>query len=88
MLDVFGYPEFDTFTLITGYTVEESGEMFYSSEDVKGEYSFNCTGFVEAGDSTTECERSDSSVTITYEILLYYSEFSVMEWNDDIPVFG
>ncbi len=87
-LDVFEYPEFDTFPLITGYTVEEIEEMLDSSEDVKGEYSFNFTGFVEAGDSTTECERNDSSVTITYEILLYYSEFSVMEWNDDIPVFG
>ena len=87
-LEMFEYPEFDTFPLITGYTVDEIEEMLDSSNDVKGEYSFNFTGFVEAGDSTTECERSDSSVTIEYEILLYYAEFSVVEWNDEIPVWG
>ena len=87
-LDMFEYPELDTFPLITGYTVEEIEEMFDSSDDVKGEYSFNFTGFVESGDSTTECERSDSSVTIEYEISLYYREFSVMEWNDEIPFWG
>ena len=87
-LDMFEYPEFDTFPLITGYTVEEIEEMLDTSDDVKGEYSFNFTGFVEAGESTTECERSDSSVTVEYEILLYYSEFSVMEWNDEIPLWG
>jgi hypothetical protein len=87
-LEMFEYPEFDTFPLITGYTVEEIDEMFDASDDVKGEYSFNLTGFVEAGESTTECERSDSSVTVEYEILLYYSEFSVMEWNDEISLFG
>ena len=87
-LDMFEYPELDTFPLITGYTVEEIEEMFDSSDDVKGEYSFNFTGFVEAGDSTNECERSDSSVTIGYEISLFYREFSVMEWNDEIPLWG
>ena len=85
-LDMFEYPEFDTFPFSTGYTVEEIEEMLDSSDDVKGEYSFNFTGFVEAGDSTTECERSDSSVTIEYEISLYYGEFSVMEWNDELPL--
>ena len=87
-LVLFEYPEFDTFPLITGYTVEEIEELIDASDDVKGEYSFNFTGFVEAGDSTTECERSDSSVTVEYAISLYYSVFSVMEWNDEIPFWG
>ena len=35
-LDMFEYPEFDTFPLITGYTVEEIEEMLDASDDVKG----------------------------------------------------
>jgi|TARA_B110000967_G_scaffold20580_1_gene19176 hypothetical protein len=86
-LDLFEYPEFETYPFITGYTVDEIEEMYDSSEDVKGEYSFNFTGFVEAGESTFECERSDSSVTFVYEITLSYREYSVVEWNDTESLF-
>ena len=86
-LELFEYPEFKTYPFITGYTVDEIEEMYDSSENVKGEYSFNFTGFVEAGESTFECERSDSSVTFEYEITLYYGEYSVVEWNDTDSLF-
>ena len=83
-IDIFEYPEFDTYPFITGYTVDEIYEMFDTEEDVKGEFSFNFTGFVEAGESTTECERSDSSVTFEYWIDIEYADFRVMEWSDDM----
>ena len=79
-LELFSYPEFETYPFIQGYTVEEIEELFDSSEEVIGEYSMNITANVESGDSTFECEREDSSVTIQYELTLYYFDVQVVEW--------
>ena len=87
-LVVFETPELDTYPFITGYTVDEIEEMYDTSEVVKGEYSFNFTGFVEAGESTTECERSDSSVTFEYTITVSFVEIKVVECNQLMMLLG
>jgi hypothetical protein len=83
-ISIFEYPEVDTYPFITGYTVDEIYEMFDTEEYMEGEFSFNFTGIVESGESTTECERSDSSVTFDYSIILEYADIRVLEWNDDM----
>lgn len=87
-LVVFETPELDTYPFITGYTVDEIEEMHDTSEVVKGEYSFNFTGFVEAGESTTECERSDSSVTFEYNIRVHFIEIKVVECYELMMLLG
>jgi len=79
-LELLEYPEFETYPFITGYTVDEIEELFDSSEEVIGEYSFSITANAESGDSTFECDRQDSSVTVEYEIYLFYFDVQVIEW--------
>jgi len=79
-LELFTYPKFETYPFIQGYTVEEIEELFDTSEEVIGEYSINITANVESGDSTFECEREDSSVTIQYQLTLSYFDVQVVEW--------
>tara|TARA_B100000900_G_scaffold416276_2_gene450920 strand:+ start:1857 stop:2600 length:744 start_codon:yes stop_codon:yes gene_type:complete len=82
-IQLMEYPEFDTYPFITGYTVAEIEEMFDTSDEVVGEYAFDYTGIVESGDSTFQCERQDSSVTIEYMIELWWFEPAILEWNGD-----
>ena len=82
-IELMEYPEFDTYPFITGYTVAEIEAMFDTSEEVVGEYVFEYTGGVESGDSTFQCERQDSSVTIEYLIDLWWYDAKVVEWNGD-----
>ena len=77
------FPQFETFPFITGYTVAEIEMSFDTSDSVVGDYSFEFTGNVESGDSTFQCDRQDSTVTIEYLIELWWVEPNVLEWNDD-----
>ena len=87
-IDLLDIPEFTSFPLITGYTVKEIEEMYETDEeDLVGEYNFEITGLVEAGDSTLQCERQDPSVTVEYMIELIWIDAMVMEWNGDLPWF-
>ena len=74
----FGSPGF-----ITGYTVKEIEKMFQSGDNIVGEYNFEFTGNVESGDSTFQCERQDSSITIDYYIDLEWYDVEVIEFDDD-----
>ena len=80
-IEIMEYPEFDTYPFITGYTVAEIEEMFDTGDEVVGEYVFDYTGIVDSGDSTFQCERQDSSVTVEYMVELWWFEPTVMEWN-------
>ena len=53
--------------------------MFDSSDEVEGDYEFKYTANAEAGDSTIECDRSDSSVEIQYVVFLGYQDVTVYE---------
>ena len=87
-IDLLDIPEFTSYPLITGYTVEEIEEMYETDEeDLVGEYNLEITGLVEAGDSTLQCERQDPSVTVEYMIELIWIDAMVMEWNGDLPWF-
>jgi hypothetical protein len=78
------YPVFTTYPFITGYTVKEIEDMFETDKDeLVGEYNFEITGMVEAGESTFQCDREDPSVTIYYSIEFEWLEVSVIEWNGD-----
>ena len=63
----------------TGYTIEEIEDLFDSSDEVVGDYEFMYTANAEAGDSTFECDRSDSSVQIQYYVDLIYFDTTVFE---------
>ena len=82
-IDLMDFPQFETFPFITGYTVAEIEMSFDTSDSVVGDYSFEFTGNVESGDSTFQCDRQDSTVTIEYLIELWWVEPNVLEWNDD-----
>ena len=82
-IDLMAFPQFETFPFITGYTVAEIEMSFDTSDSVVGDYSFEFTGNVESGDSTFQCDRQDSTVTIEYLIELWWVEPNVLEWNDD-----
>tara|TARA_B100000767_G_scaffold137010_1_gene129720 strand:+ start:51 stop:815 length:765 start_codon:yes stop_codon:yes gene_type:complete len=74
----FGSPGF-----ITGYTVKEIEKMFQNGDNIVGEYNFEFIGNVESGDSTFQCERQDSSITIDYYIGLDWWDVEVIESDDD-----
>ena len=80
-LPLLEFPEFETFPFITGYTIKEIEEKYQSGDDIIGDYEFQFTGNVEAGDSTFQCDRQDPNVTIDYSIELEWIEVSVLEWN-------
>ena len=65
-------------------SVKEIEDMFETDKDeLVGEYNFEITGMVEAGESTFQCNREDPSVTIYYSIEFEWLEVSVIEWNGD-----
>ena len=74
---------FSSAGFITGYTVKEIEEMFQTGDNIVGEYNFEFTGNVESGDSTFQCERQDSSITIDYYIDLEWYDVEVIEFDDD-----
>ena len=74
---------FDSPGFITGYTVKEIEKMFQSGDNIVGEYNFEFTGNVESGDSTFQCERQDSSITIDYYIELEWFDVELIEFDDD-----
>ena len=56
--------------------------MYDTSDEIKGDYQFQYTANAEAGSSTFECERSDSSVTIQYVVQLLDIQIEVVELTD------
>ena len=76
--ELFEYPE-EFYGPFTGYTVAEIEDLFDSSDEVEGDYEFKYTANAEAGDSTIECDRSDSSVEIQYVVFLGYQDVTVYE---------
>ena len=77
-IELFEYPE-EFYGPFTGYTIAEIEDLFDSSDDVEGDYEFKYTANAEAGDSTIECDRSDSSVEIEYAVFLAYQDVTVYE---------
>ena len=77
-IELFEYPE-EFYGPFTGYTVAEIEDLFDSSDDVEGDYEFKYTANAEAGDSTIECDRSDSSVELEYAVILAYQDVTVYE---------
>tara|TARA_B100000963_G_scaffold223200_1_gene194607 strand:+ start:3657 stop:5147 length:1491 start_codon:yes stop_codon:yes gene_type:complete len=63
-------PSLGSESYVTGYTVAELEKMFDTSNEIMGNYDFSFTANAEEGDSTLQCERTDSSVTIRYSIYL------------------
>ena len=76
------YAGFDSPLFITGYTVKEIEEMFQTGDELLGEYTFEITGNVESGDSTFQCNRQDSSVTINYSLELTWLNVDVIEMDE------
>ena len=74
--------EFPGYGPYTGYTVTEIEEMYDTSDEIKGDYEFQYTANAEAGSSTFECDRSDSSVTIQYVVQLLDIQIEVVELTD------
>ncbi len=74
---------FSSAGFITGYTVKEIEKMFQTGDNIVGEYNFKFTGNVESGDSTFQCERQDSTITIDYYIGLEWYDVEVIEFDDD-----
>ena len=66
----------------TGYTIAEIEDLFDTSDEVVGNYDFMYTANAEAGDSTIECDRSDSSVMIQYYVELAYLDITVYESDE------
>ena len=76
--ELLEFPE-EGFGPYTGYTIAEIEDLFDSSDEVEGDYEFKYTANAEAGDSTIECDRSDSSVQIQYGVYLAYFDATVYE---------
>jgi len=74
--------EFPGYGPYTGYTVAEIEDMYDASDEIQGDYQFQYTANAEAGSSTFECDRSDSSVTINYVVELLDLQIEVIEISD------
>ena len=74
--------EFPGYGPYTGYTVAEIEDMYDASDEIKGDYRFQYTANAEAGSSTFECDRSDSSVTINYAVELLDLQIEVIEVSE------
>ena len=68
---------------VSGYTESEIEKMFDTSDAVAGDYSFQYTGNVETGDSTIQCDRQDSSVTVEYFVELWWMDVEIIEVDED-----
>ena len=68
---------------VSGYTESEIEKMFDTSHAVAGDYSFQYTGNVETGDSTIQCDRQDSSVTVEYFVELWWMDVEIIEVDED-----
>ena len=81
-LEYIEFLEFPGYGPYTGYTVAEIEDMYDASDEIKGDYRFQYTANAEAGSSTFECDRSDSSVTINYAVELLDLQIEVIEVSE------
>ena len=81
-LENMEFLEFPGYGPYTGYTVAEIEDMYDASDEIKGDYQFQYTANAEAGSSTFECDRSDSSVTINYAVELLDLQIEVIEVSE------
>ena len=81
-LEYIEFLEFPGYGPYTGYTVAEIEDMYDTSDEIKGDYRFQYTANAEAGSSTFECDRSDSSVTINYAVELLDLQIEVIEISE------